>query len=357
MGVYPRVYGESISRVVTPPRMGGLSPRVRGIPLSAIADLGTDGLSPRVRGIRYRRAALLGGRGSIPACTGNPTTANRSCGRLRVYPRVYGESFRSAFASQRKTGLSPRVRGIRGDVLQRPVRFGSIPACTGNPRSCVYLLCVPRVYPRVYGESVTNIVKNSLVRGLSPRVRGILRLEGHRRRANGSIPACTGNPCRLVLALGDCWVYPRVYGESIENLTEWYDDGGLSPRVRGIHLQASHPTQPYRSIPACTGNPALQGITTLTIRVYPRVYGESARKAGTGATKPGLSPRVRGIQDPRLLTRQLAGSIPACTGNPADASSPGAARRVYPRVYGESSAFTSVMIFDSGLSPRVRGIQ
>ena len=111
-------------------------------------------------------------------------------------------------------GLSPRVRGILAYACLEGDVDGSIPACTGNPSGDDAVVNVQRVYPRVYGESVYSRRGACYPWGLSPRVRGILRV-GHALGVRpGSIPACTGNPDegeRLGWLIA---VYPRVYGES-----------------------------------------------------------------------------------------------------------------------------------------------
>ena len=88
------------------------------------------------------------------------------------------------------------------------------------------------VYPRVCGGTVggsmagigvrglsrvcggTDVLRHgeSLVKGLSPRVRG--NHQGPYRGGDraGSIPACAGEPMRWFAAAGMPWVYPRVCG-------------------------------------------------------------------------------------------------------------------------------------------------
>ena len=188
---------------------------------------------------------------------------------------MYGESDGRDRAGARSRGLSPRVRGIHALHASSLQQSGSIPACTGNPvvnTVCAHFLWV---YPRVYGESHQEVCIMANGPGLSPRVRGIPG-GGHQGRAeHGSIPACTGNPARHLGGAGDCRVYPRVYGESLLDETGHPGDAGLSPRVRGIRVQVWADGLDQGSIPACTGNPA--GSTTISAhrRVYPRVYGES----------------------------------------------------------------------------------
>ena len=54
-----------------------------------------------------------------------------------------------------------------------------------------------------------------------------------------SIPACTGNPVEGELGFDLSQVYPRVYGESLTNSLFVMPSNGLSPRVRGIRIGRS----------------------------------------------------------------------------------------------------------------------
>ena len=212
--VYPRVYGESPAGMARRKWSRGLSPRVRGIP-------------------RQRRSGLAIG-GSIPACTGNPGGLPTGGVQDGVYPRVYGESPLDAVQTIVPLGLSPRVRGIPDERRITIDRRGSIPACTGNPTSRTAASSVWAVYPRVYGESPAQHHHLEQPLGLSPRVRGIRPLESPLPHVPGSIPACTGNPYGAQGGMAGFGVYPRVYGESRSARSMSGRARGLSPRVRGI---------------------------------------------------------------------------------------------------------------------------
>ena len=317
--VYPRVYGESFH-----------APLPRKL---------FEGLSPRVRGIRIRSYAPIRRCGSIPACTGNPSTGATRSLPGGVYPRVYGESVGLGLGGVGLGGLSPRVRGILPGVLIPVKDQRSIPACTGNPSACPRGPGPPLVYPRVYGESAEAAGKVSGFDGLSPRVRGI-RVAGAGNLASvRSIPACTGNPGRAGRRRARGRVYPRVYGESTPAGRSRLGGGGLSPRVRGILQAIAENGEKRWSIPACTGNPYLRHDRYCLLEVYPRVYGESIEVTIARQPATGLSPRVRGIRRARMAHRPRRRSIPACTGNPGCRRILSPRSKVYPRVYGESQAW------------------
>ena len=154
-------------------------------------------------------------------------------GRRKVYPRVYGGTVRYNEDRIREYGLSPRVRGNLCQIcIHRPCG-GSIPACTGEPDAKRLGSEDGRVYPRVYGGTPPSNPSARCPSGLSPRVRGNLRLVFRFSGRHGSIPACTGEPGNPKRSPYQSRVYPRVYGGTSRKLALSRSSRGLSPRVRG----------------------------------------------------------------------------------------------------------------------------
>ena len=357
-GVYPRVCGGTPRVSKAERRAKGLSPRVRGNPDLEIDPLirprsipacagepdggqavehddqvyprvcggtrqrlksvtGDGGLSPRVRGNHHQAEFLPGDPGSIPACAGEPSDGRENGVPLRVYPRVCGGTMRSIDAFAVESGLSPRVRGNRRPEAQGGGADGSIPACAGEPSARRHRRRMLRVYPRVCGGTERAASTAEARVGLSPRVRGNHRVAHDGSGQLGSIPACAGEPFpdrRAALALK---VYPRVCGGTLDTLNGQIVRWGLSPRVRGNLIE--HPGLDYcpGSIPACAGEPFCSSLIAPMPRVYPRVCGGTAMVFIIPATSHGLSPRVRG--NPALDVEHAGGhrSIPACAGEPA----------------------------------------
>ena len=175
-------------------------------------------------------------------------------------------------------------------------------------------------------------------RGLSPRVRGNPRLPADALRCVRSIPACAGEPMRSASASAAEWVYPRVCGgtQSVRPVSD--RSLGLSPRVRG-NQGYGHRTSPLAgSIPACAGEPHWCCVIANARWVYPRVCGGTKPKVEAKVKPSGLSPRVRGNLAGRMKFALAAGSIPACAGEPAPADGECHGCRVYPRVCGGTVA-------------------
>ena len=153
------------------------------------------GLSPRVRGNRSRRPRYAAAPGSIPAGAGEPSPASAGASRSRVYPRGCGGTEESGGTTSEDTGLSPRVRGNRGERPCQWARTGSIPAGAGEPWAAGRTRWTRRVYPRGCGGTGVLAGPARTLEGLSPRVRGNPGPGAFQHRGRGSIPAGAGEPC------------------------------------------------------------------------------------------------------------------------------------------------------------------
>ena len=154
------------------------------------------------------------------------------------------------------------------------------------------------------------------MRGLSPRVRG--NLNDKHTTANGkrSIPACAGEPLRLIAPPFPIRVYPRVCGGTVQARQNIHAIAGLSPRVRGNPVPWLLGHGWGGSIPACAGEPDSHVSPLNHLWVYPRVCGGTVQARQNIHAIAGLSPRVRGNPVPWLLGHGWGGSIPACAGEP-----------------------------------------
>ena len=191
--------------------------------------------------------------------------------------------------------------------------------------------------------------------GLSPHVRG----NPDERRAShpsaGSIPACTGKPSLPGRPWGSLRVYPRMYGETMLCGAGRWACCGLSPHVRGNPARVRYVRAGAGSIPACTGKPTIGYCGEDQTEVYPRMYGETASSSLSCFFINGLSPHVRGNRPQSSHPVLDAGSIPACTGKPIRSRIAVRQSRVYPRMYGETRRKGKETSYRVGLSPHVRG--
>ena len=170
-------------------------------------------------------------------------------------------------------GLSPRVRGNPDQARLNQNMYRSIPACAGEPSYWLKERTRAGVYPRVCGGTNQSYKFEQTSKGLSPRVRGNLTDPADLVKADGSIPACAGEPGGPPFSRFSCTVYPRVCGGTVYRGTVSGTYTGLSPRVRGNHPFALQDEYHIGSIPACAGEPPIHRRRTGRLWVYPRVCG------------------------------------------------------------------------------------
>ena len=181
--VYPRLRGGTSRNAALFTESGGLSPLARGNP--------TVGASP------------VAAAGSIPACAGEPATAALLNHRAGVYPRLRGGTMKTADQALALMGLSPLARGNHITPGPWVAAHGSIPACAGEPFADGFCNAVVGVYPRLRGGTSLSIAQATHSRGLSPLARGNPAWRSAIARRWGSIPACAGEPVRSAVML---WV-------------------------------------------------------------------------------------------------------------------------------------------------------
>ena len=176
----------------------------------------------------------------------------------------------------------------------------------------------------------------NLGQGPSPRVRGSHDGPGVRLGRIGSIRACAGEPESKCVKRARSGVHPRVCGGAPGGQCGGAGQRGPSPRVRGSLAGGNGYLAFSRSIPACAGEPRPRRGRPRSPRVHPRVCGGASNLptyAGASRGHPrvcggagllglpwrppeGPSPRVRGSLVAVEVLAVLAGSIPACAGEP-----------------------------------------
>ena len=191
--------------------------------------------------------------------------------------------------------------------------------------------------------------------GLSPRVRGNLTPICAGICVGRTIPACAGEPSNAPEHLDARGDYPRVCGGTCYSPSRRCHHRGLSPRVRGN--QDNKVIQPLYggTIPACAGEPSSARNWGSNERDYPRVCGGTRRRLAGQRQAPGLSPRVRGNLGLMQERSRDLGTIPACAGEPKTHHPHWHRTGDYPRVCGGTPPKWRWSLPGSGLSPRVRG--
>ena len=252
------------------------------------------GLSPRLRGNPGHPVHLGVPERSIPALAGEPPLADVTGDITSVYPRACGGTCCPLACHSHGVGLSPRLRGNLEGLPPDVIGSRSIPALAGEPRQLRPGFRTEPVYPRACGGTVDYRPTTGPASGLSPRLRGNRRdlVVGIFR--NRSIPALAGEPPPGVITCPSSSVYPRACGGTALAPASISSTHGLSPRLRGNPGNEVGPVVGLRSIPALAGEPHTginpRGLGT----VYPRACGGTLATKSARSSACGLSPRLRG---------------------------------------------------------------
>ncbi len=151
--------------------------------------------------------------------------------------------------------------------------------------------------------------------GLSPLMRGTHMNVGSDRVFTRFIPAGAGNTFADTGNTERLAVYPRWRGEHTDCGICSVQILGLSPLARGtLNHQPDHQL-PHRFIPAGAGNTGITVIHWPPISVYPRWRGEHAMDQGITLDGGGLSPLARGTRCGSINWSANPRFIPAGAGN------------------------------------------
>ena len=252
------------------------------------------GSSPRVRGEGSMSAAMTRWRGIIPAGAGRSNHVHFWIPFVGDHPRGCGEKSMSCWAGRPGTGSSPRVRGEGGQLFERTLQPGIIPAGAGRSFCSASWVAWTWDHPRGCGEKHTFYRAGRPRKGSSPRVRGEgVRVTGVGARP-GIIPAGAGRrdgEGGFEAFGGD---HPRGCGEKSRSSSVRVSEMGSSPRVRGEGLCLRRGRLWLGIIPAGAGRSVKWCFGAVSHRDHPRGCGEKAGLSGMVSSRAGSSPRVRG---------------------------------------------------------------
>ena len=127
------------------------------------------------------------------------------------------------------------------------------------------------------------------------------------------------------------------------------------PRVRGKGVNPPENHCSHGLTPACAGKRMVFAGRKSRTWDHPRVCGEKGDKVKHCFHDLGSPPRVRGKAAARRDRRGLHGITPAYAGKRARSPPPPSGRWDHPRVCGEKSMMSRVLLFMVGSPPRMRG--
>ena len=231
-----------------------------------------------------------------PTHVGNTRCHRTMRWRTSAHPHACGEYAVRSNTRLSAAGSSPRVWGIlvTMKVIHCPQRF--IPTRVGNTSrpSC----CGPAttVHPHACGEYGCLRKRPSPMSGSSPRVWGIRAEAAGAVNDDRFIPTRVGNTGKRDASAGRMAVHPHACGEYPRAAYARGDYSGSSPRVWGILSIQGKDVSMDRFIPTRVGNTGMAQAPGLGRAVHPHACGEYGRLPVDAMCIDGSSPRVWGIR-------------------------------------------------------------
>ena len=211
----------------------------------------------------------------IPAWAGKTGPCRRSGGPTPAHPRVGGENRRFRRSYVMGFGSSPRGRGKHELLQGLRVRLRLIPAWAGKTLATRRAGTSTTAHPRVGGENEEQLFDYLDTTGSSPRGRGKRGGDDRVHCSVRLIPAWAGKTGVVVVHESSPPAHPRVGGENVSVTLPAMSVAGSSPRGRGKLGDGGCPIETDRLIPAWAGKTLRPCRTLRLARAHPRVGGEN----------------------------------------------------------------------------------
>ena len=211
-------------------------------------------------------------------------------------------------------------------------------------------------HPRACGVYKTASPFRGTTAGSSPRVRGLLREHGPGGSGHGIIPARAGFTTSSPPPQAAGRDHPRACGVYLGAGFHCVDEGGSSPRVRGLHSEDYEGTVDDRIIPARAGFTCISMVGRGVLPDHPRACGVYRGWRFSFSRAWGSSPRVRGLQVYISFMTFTSGIIPARAGFTDRRSTSVRVCKDHPRACGVYVVSWTERTMSGGSSPRVRGL-
>ena len=295
------------------------------------------------------------GVGITPACAGK--SASHGCGSRgwRDHPRVCGEKVSAIHRESASLGSPPRMRGKVTSGMLFLAFIGITPAYAGKRQMARKAGRTKPDHPRVCGEKPLPDPERIFQVGSPPRMRGKVPPHCCFCPAHGITPAYAGKSLWLFCCVSLPSDHPRVCGEKpalILRIT-WLQ--GSPPRMRGKVCVKLH-RQLVRGItPAYAGKRCRNPIIAQARGDHPRVCGEKTWSVGVSDYLKGSPPRMRGKEAGSVLCDFCRRITPAYAGKRVSIRQAVVNSRDHPRVCGEKQRGVKDMKAAGGSPPRMRG--
>ena len=272
------------------------------------------GSPPHVRGKGLHILAHGLDVGITPACAGKRQGQVVPGFAFEDHPRVCGEKSKTKDTAAYTPGSPPHVRGKVSTRFCAISCHGITPACAG--KRCLHRFCkgISKDHPRVCGEKSRCWLDLEPPTGSPPRMRGKGLGASKGCDGVGITPACAGKSASHGCGSRGWRDHPRVCGEKVSAIHRESASLGSPPRMRGKVTSGMLFLAFIGITPAYAGKRFSTPSIPQTRGDHPRVCGEK-RSLETAATFPyGSPPRMRGKGNPSPISHSQKRITPAYAG-------------------------------------------
>ena len=272
-----------------------------------------------------------------------------------VSPAYAGKSHSYLNSTFLNLGSPPRMRGkVIHSLCDRPQR-GITPAYAGKRRACWWTHRRTRDHPRVCGEKVSAIHRESASLGSPPRMRGKVTSGMLFLAFIGITPAYAGKRQMARKAGRTKPDHPRVCGEKPLPDPERIFQVGSPPRMRGKVPPHCCFCPAHGITPAYAGKSLWLFCCVSLPSDHPRVCGEKSQSTSASRRALGSPPRMRGKVCMATGLRVSDGITPAYAGKRPGHIPHREREQDHPRVCGEKIQHPKYTTDKGGSPPRMRG--
>ena len=206
------------------------------------------------------------------------------------------------------------MRGKASPRLKIEPLRGITPACAGKSRGTPFRRTSGRDHPRVCGEKSGFCQRSILHLGSPPRMRGKEQRMREARNSAGITPAYAGKSGEYMAGEDQYGDHPRVCGEKTRMTLILALQLGSPPRMRGKVAGLLKGRAEHGITPAYAGKRYTRCFACPRPTDYPRVCGEKVIIITVMLYEPGSPPRVRGKVLCHSAAGRAGGITPACAG-------------------------------------------